>query len=170
MSIFKNADSLKILPTDDEELSVKEITLLDMLYPNKEVKEKYENSKNGIKNGIKNVQNDNKHDSNDDDSNDEDEDLNESGNESKKKKTSLNEPSKTLKNSPKDIEKTWYHFNDIIIATVLFIILNIPISDRIIEKVIRTDNFYYKLGVKSIIFIVLLFFINNFILSRKQKQ
>jgi hypothetical protein len=146
MSIFKNADSLKILPSDNEELSIKEKTVLDMLYPNE-----------------------------DNEDNEDNEEKSENKSEKKSKKNEKgdnnlsNEPSKILKNSPKDIEKVWYNFNDVIIATILFVILNIPLSDRIVEKFVRIDNFYYRLGAKSLMFAILLFFINNFDLSRKFK-
>lgn len=141
MSIFKNADPLKNLPTDDEELSIKEKTVLDMLYP-------LNNKKTTL-----NIEEDGEE---------------EKEEEEEEAKVQLKEPSKTLKNVPKDIEKTWNHFNDIIVASLLFIFLNIPLTDRLIEKVIKIDNFYYRLATKSAIFAILLFFINNFALSRKK--
>lgn len=143
MSIFKNADPLKNLPTDEEELSIKEKTVLDMLYP--------------VKSSLNNL---NSNDEDVKDTNDmkDNEDMEE-----------IKPPSKSLKNVPKDIEKTWTHFNDIIVASLLFIVLNIPLTDRLIEKIVKIDNFYYRLAAKSAIFAVLLFFINNFALSRKLK-
>ena len=135
---------LKNLPTDDDELSIKEKTFLDMLYPKQDYVKDY------------------------DENNGDDNDGNEGneGNDKREKKISF-EPSKSLKNSPKDIEKVWYNFNDIIIATVLFIVLTIPLSDKIIEKFVRIDNFYYRLAAKSLVFAIILFFINNFSLLRK---
>jgi hypothetical protein len=145
MSIFKNADSLKSLPTDDEELSLKEKTVVDMLYPEDE-----DNDEDEIK------EKSNKKDKKD------------KKEEKEKSNKNLLEPSKSLNNAAKDIEKTWFHFNDIIVATMLFILLNIPISDRLIEKIVKIDNFYYRLAAKSAVFAILLFFINNFALARKK--
>ena len=107
MSIFKNGDSLTELPTDKEELSFKEKTLIDMLYP-----------------------------------------------------------SPVVQNIPTDTKKAWYHFKDIIIATVLFFILNLPVTDRLLSKFVKSENFYYSLVAKSAIFALSFFVINNFYLSR----
>jgi hypothetical protein len=107
MSIFKNGDPLASLPTDKEELSFKEKTLVDMLYP-----------------------------------------------------------SPVVQNIPADTKKAWYHFKDIIIATVLFFILNLPITDNLLSKFVKKENFYYSLAAKSAIFAILFFVINNFYLSR----
>ncbi len=107
-SLFKNSDQIKNLPSDDEELSAKEKTIMDMLYP-----------------------------------------------------------SDALKNLPQDTEKAWFHFKDVIIATLLFILLSLPASDKLLEKVVKTDNFYYRIASKSLIFAVMFFFINNFYLSRR---
>ena len=107
MSIFKNGDSLTALPTDKDELSFKEKTLIDMLYP-----------------------------------------------------------SPVVQNIPVDAKKTWYHFKDIIVATVLFFILNLPITDHLLSKFVKTENFYYSLAAKSAIFALSFFIINNFYLSR----
>jgi|APCry1669189000_1035189.scaffolds.fasta_scaffold04789_2 hypothetical protein len=107
MSIFKNGDPLTALPVQNEELSFKEKTLLDMLYPNTAVQ-----------------------------------------------------------NIPADTKKAWYHFKDIIVATILFFILGLPITDRLLSKFVKTENFYYSLAAKSAIFALSFFVINNFYLSR----
>ena len=117
-SLFKNSDLIKNLPIDDEELSLKEKTILDTLYPN-------------------------------DDRND------------------TKKPLKNPKDISKDAEKTWFHFKDIIVATILFFLINLPFSERLLEKVVKTDNLYYKLAYKSVTFAVLFFVINNFYLSRR---
>jgi hypothetical protein len=112
-SLFKNSDLIKNLPTDDEELSLKEKTILDTIYP-------------------------------------------------------YTQPSTELvKNIPKDTEKAWFHFKDIIIATILFTVINLPISEKLLEKIVKTENIYYKLLYKSLTFALLFFLINNFYLSRK---
>lgn len=115
-SLFKNSDLIKNLPIDDEELSLKEKTILDTLYP----------------------------------------DINDT-----------KKPLKNAKDISKDTEKTWFHFKDIIVATILFFLINLPFSDKLLEKVVKTDNLYYKLAYKSVTFAVLFFFINNFYLSRR---
>lgn len=110
-SIFKNYDLIKNLPTDDEELSLKEKTILDTLYP-----------------------------------------------------------PQSLKNIPDDVEKTWFHFKDVIIASFLFFIINLPVTERLLEKVVKTDSIYYKLLYKTITFAILFFIINNFYLSQKSRK
>lgn len=76
-------------------------------------------------------------------------------------------PSDSVKNLPVDTKKAWYHFKDIIVATILFFLLNLPVMDTLIVKIIKKDNEYYKLAAKSVIFAVLFFVINNFYLSKK---
>lgn len=107
-ALFKNSDLIKNLPTDEEELSLKEKTILDTLYP-----------------------------------------------------------PQSMKQINKDVEKTWFHFKDVIIATILFFLINLPIAENLLEKVVKTDSIYYKLLYKSITFALLFFIINNFYLSRK---
>ena len=107
-SLFKNSDIIKNLPTDDEELSLKEKTILDTIYP-----------------------------------------------------------PESIKKIAQDSEKAWFHFKDIILATVLFFIINLPISEKLLEKIVKTENIYYKLIYKSLTFALLFFLINNFGLSRK---
>lgn len=112
ISIFKNGDLITSLPTDDNEPSLKEMTILDMLYP---------------------------------------------------------KPEHQLKNIDTDTKKVFFHFKDIVIASALFLILNLPIIDEYIEKYSRTSNLYYKLVIKVICFSLLLFIINNFSLSKKSQ-
>ncbi len=107
-ALFKNSDLIKNLPTDEEELSLKEKTILDSLYP-----------------------------------------------------------PQSIQQMNKDVEKTWFHFKDVIIATILFFVINLPVSENLLEKVVKTDNMYYKILYKSITFALLFFVINNFYLSRK---
>lgn len=107
-SLFKNSDLIKNLPTDDEELSLKEKTILDTIYP-----------------------------------------------------------PQSLKNIPQDTEKAWFHFKDIIVATILFFVINLPFSEKLLEKVVKTDSIYYRLFYKSLTFALLFFLITNFGLSRK---
>lgn len=116
-SLFKNSDLIKNLPIDEEELTLKEKTILETLYP--------DDSKNN------------------------------------------SPPLKNPQDISKDAQKTWFHFKDIIIATILFFIINMPFTERLLEKVVKTDNIYYKLAYKSVTFAVLFFVINNFYLSRK---
>ncbi len=107
-ALFKNSDLIKNLPTDEEELSLKEKTILDSLYP-----------------------------------------------------------PQSMQHINKDVEKTWFHFKDIIIATILFFVINLPATENLLEKVVKTESIYYKLLYKSLTFALLFFIINNFYLSRK---
>jgi hypothetical protein len=76
-------------------------------------------------------------------------------------------PSLQPKNIDENAKKTLFHFKDIVIASLLFFIINMPIVDQFIEKYTKTTNVYYKLCLKIVIFAVLLFVINNFSLSKK---
>ena len=98
-SLFKNSDLIKNLPTDDEELSLKEKTILDTIYP-----------------------------------------------------------PQALKNIPQDTEKAWFHFKDIIIATILFFIINLPFSEKLLDAMAvgtipvywgcpEIDKFFDKNGI-----------------------
>jgi hypothetical protein len=108
-SVFKNSDMINKLPTDDNEISQKEESIVEMLYPT---------------------------------------------------------PSEVIKKLPQDTQKAWFHFKDIIIATVLFFLLNLPISDRLLQNIVKTENLYYKIIAKSLTFALLFFFITNFGLAR----
>ena len=113
-NVFKNSDLINKLPTDEDELSPKEQSIIEMLYPLSP------------------------------------------------------ENSNVLRKLPEDTEKTWINFKDIIIATFLFFILNLPISERLLQNIIKTENLYYKLIAKSLTFAILFFFINNLGLARKK--
>lgn len=66
--------------------------------------------------------------------------------------------------------KVWYAFKDIIVASILFMVLSLPFVDSFITKIFKSENFYYKLAIKSIIFALLFFIIMNFALSRSRQQ
>ena len=133
-SIFKNSDLIKNLPVDEEELSLKEKTILDTLYPS-----------------------------------DNTTDTTNTTNTTNDKTDSVKQENlkKNAENITKNAEKTWFHFKDIILATILFFLINLPYTEKLLEKVVKTDNLYYKLAYKSVIFAVLFFAINNFYLSRR---
>lgn len=76
-------------------------------------------------------------------------------------------PSQAIQNLPKDTKKAWYHFKDIIVATILFFILNLPVTDNLVGKIIKKDDVYYRLVAKCAIFAILFFSINNFYLAKK---
>lgn len=122
-NVFKNSDPINKLPTDDDELSLKEKSIIEMLYPlSPDVSEVSD---------VPSVSND------------------------------------VIKKLPEDTQKAWFHFKDVIIASILFFILNLPISDRLLQNVIKTENLHYKILAKSLTFAMLFFFINNFGLARK---
>jgi hypothetical protein len=61
----------------------------------------------------------------------------------------------------------WYAFKDVIVASILFMVLQLPFMDDMIAKIFKSENFYYKLIVKGVIFGILFFTITNFALSRQ---
>ena len=73
---------------------------------------------------------------------------------------------KTIEQLPKESKKLWGSFSDIIISTILFIILNLPIVDTTITNLYKTENPYYRIAMKSIIFAVTFFVLSNFSLAR----
>jgi hypothetical protein len=73
---------------------------------------------------------------------------------------------KTIEHLPKESKKVWGSFSDIIISTILFIILNLPIVDTTIANLYKTENVYYRIAMKSIIFAVTFFVLSNFSLAR----
>jgi len=73
---------------------------------------------------------------------------------------------KTIEHLPKESKKLWGSFSDIIISTILFIILNLPIVDTTITNFYKTENPYYRIAMKSIIFAVTFFVLSNFSLAR----
>ena len=73
---------------------------------------------------------------------------------------------KTIEQLPKESKKLWGSFSDIIISTILFIILNLPVVDTTITNLYKTENPYYRIAMKSIIFAVTFFVLSNFSLAR----
>lgn len=69
----------------------------------------------------------------------------------------------------KDGSKVWKHFNDIIIATGLFVLLSLPVADGLISKIVKIDDPNYRLAAKAALFALILFIVHNFYLSRVGK-
>jgi hypothetical protein len=131
-SVFKNADLITSLPMDDSDPSLKEKSILDMLYP---YKENYSNTNNTNTNNTNTNNNTNNDNTN----------------------TNTNNDTK---------DKSVFRYKDIIVASFVFVLLNLPLTDRILERYIKTTNDYYRLSVKSLLFFILLFVINNFLLKK----
>lgn len=132
-------DLLTTLPLDKSELTFREKTMLDALYP----PESFQSSSVTI----------------------------DTVDKIDKKTTSS--PSidavkieKTIEQLPKESKKLWGSFKDIIISTILFIILTLPIVDTTITNFYKTENPYYRIAMKSIIFAVTFFVLSNFSLAR----
>jgi hypothetical protein len=73
---------------------------------------------------------------------------------------------KTIEHLPKESKKLWGSLKDIIISTILFIIINLPVVDTTITNFYKTENVYYRIAMKSIIFAVAFFVLSNFSLAR----
>lgn len=52
---------------------------------------------------------------------------------------------------------------DVILATALFFVLSLPLVDEVVAKAHprAAESLYYRLGIKSLLFLVLLFIFNN---------
>lgn len=124
---FKNYDLINKLPTDDEELTQKEQSIVEMLYP--------------------------------------------SPPNPPQASTSISSSSSSQSPPATEIIKTdWVELKDIFIATFIFVVLNLPVSERLFQKIIKNDNFYYKLIAKSLSFALLFFLINHFYLSKLRQK
>ncbi len=67
---------------------------------------------------------------------------------------------------PRESRKIWVSFKDVIIATILFSILQFPFFDEMVNKMFKTESFYYRILMKSVIFAILFFVFSNISLSR----
>lgn len=143
-NVFKNSDPINKLPTDDDELSLKEKSIIEMLYPLSSQTLDTLNTSNASNTS----------------------DILDTSNTSNLSNLS-NVSNDAIKKLPEDTQKAWFHFKDVIIASILFFILNLPISDRLLQNVIKTENLHYRILAKSLTFAMLFFFINNFGLARK---
>jgi len=114
MSTLATSDKLAALPTDKEEVSYNEKTMLDALYPEEKV-ERIE---------------------------------------------------KVIEQLPATSKRLWVSFREIVISTVLFLLLNLPFSDNMVSSLAKTENAYYRLAIKTVIFAVLFFVLTNFSLAR----
>ena len=68
-------------------------------------------------------------------------------------------------NDVNNINKIYMTYLDIIIAGVLFFLIGLPLSTRFIQK-ISYNSEMGLLFVKTMVFMILLFFINNFYLIK----
>ena len=123
-----NGDLLSTLPSDKSELTYREKTMLDVLYP--------------------------------------DEATDPNPSPSPSSSIDVVKIEKTIENLPKESKKLWGSFKEVIISTILFVILNLPVVDTMISNIYKTDKPYYRLAMKSIIFAVAFFVLTNFSLAR----
>jgi hypothetical protein len=72
----------------------------------------------------------------------------------------------TIEHFPQESKKIWVSFREIIISTILFLILNMPQVDTLIGKFSKSENIYYRLGMKTILFALSFFILTNLSLSR----
>lgn len=67
---------------------------------------------------------------------------------------------------PLESRRIWRSFREIIIATILFVILQFPSVDTLITRFVKSESFYYKLAAKTAVFAVTFFVLTNFSLAR----
>jgi len=60
-----------------------------------------------------------------------------------------------------------YHTQQIILATLLFSLLSLPILDQFIETKLKITSIYYKLATKMAVFFTLYFLIINYVIKYK---
>lgn len=60
-------------------------------------------------------------------------------------------------------KKKGTHLKNILIASLLFLMLSLPIIDTLIEKYIKITHTYYKLGIKTLLFLLFYFVIVNYL-------
>ncbi len=68
-----------------------------------------------------------------------------------------------LENQKENAKRLFASNRDILVATALFVVLSLPIVDTLIEKVYPAcaGTFYYRLGVKALVFVISIFVLNN---------
>ena len=57
--------------------------------------------------------------------------------------------------------------SDVIVASALFFILSLPITDTLVQKIYPVNNCHAMIALKSILFALLFFFLRNLDLARK---
>jgi hypothetical protein len=72
----------------------------------------------------------------------------------------------TIEHFPTESKKIWLSFKEIIISTILFALLNLPQVDSLIGRLSNSENVYYRIALKTILFTVTFFVLTNFSLSR----
>lgn len=60
--------------------------------------------------------------------------------------------------------------SDVIIASVLFFVISLPIFDGLIQKVYPANNCYIIIAIKTALFAMLLFFLRNLDLAKKPQK
>jgi hypothetical protein len=58
-----------------------------------------------------------------------------------------------------------YHIKQIILATLLYAVMSLPMIDFILSNMIKTANPYYRLAFKTFVFFLLYFLIINYIVK-----
>jgi hypothetical protein len=64
----------------------------------------------------------------------------------------------------KDNAKLLFASNrDILVVTALFFVMSLPAVDSLIERLYPScaGSFYYRLGVKALVFLIIIFVLNN---------
>ena len=67
-------------------------------------------------------------------------------------------------NNPKI--KNDYHYKQILISSLLFLILSLPKTDELIQTFTKIQNTYIKLTIKIALFIIFYFTILNFLIKQ----
>jgi len=73
---------------------------------------------------------------------------------------------KIVREVPRESRKIWNSFQEIIIASILFIVFQFPMIDAACSRFIRSENFYYRLIAKAVMFAIIFFILTNFSLAR----
>lgn len=58
-----------------------------------------------------------------------------------------------------------YHIKQIILATLLYAVMSLPMIDFMLSNMIKTANPYYRLAFKTFVFFLLYFLIINYIVK-----
>jgi hypothetical protein len=63
-------------------------------------------------------------------------------------------------------QDTFYNVKQIVIATLLFSVLSLPLIDTTIQHYTKTVNQYYRLFIKTLLFFSLYFLIINYVVKK----
>ena len=147
--ITSTSDMIDALPTDNTQLTFKEKGLLDAIYPDHPVN--VENSQPPVENFAQTKQ----------------EQKTEEVKEKEKgeKAEKIDNPTKEIKtpNKSESKLKAWEPMIYLIISSIVVCIIQLPIVDEYISKIVQNDKIYHKIAIKTLTFAIIFFIMSRLV-------